>query len=94
MNLLWRRLRGLLERRLHPGFSSCYRCWRPWACVRGHATMYSEHEGCFPLCQQCWSELPVEGRLPYYKKLWISWDDPDIDWEPIRDAVYAEAADE
>lgn len=56
--------------------------------------MYSEHEGCFPLCQQCWSELPVEGRLPYYKKLWISWDDPDIDWEPIRDAVYAEAADE
>ncbi len=27
------------------------------------------HAGCFPLCEDCWSELTPEARLPYYRLL-------------------------
>lgn len=90
-----RRGRARFERLLHPGYSTCYRCDRPWAVVKGHTTMFSESQGCFPLCEICWRELGTpEARWPYYEM--HVWDaeghagDPQVA-NAIRAAVFAEA---
>ena len=74
------------------GYGRCYRCNLPWNIVGGHCTRYFSttwnHEGgCFPLCEKCWSELTPHERLPYYKKLYDDWNDPDEIWEEIETAV-------
>lgn len=33
----------------------------------------SMHGGCFPMCQDCWSELKPEDRLPFYRILMDHW---------------------
>lgn len=66
----WRAKR---ERTLSPGYSTCMRCLRPWKYVEGHSTQYTEVRGCFPLCEGCWSDLSVEERLPYYRRLVEEW---------------------
>jgi hypothetical protein len=69
-----RRTRAAIERARHPGFSTCYRCERPWPCVEKHITDYSHFAGCFPLCEACWAALETpEARLPYYQRLYLSW---------------------
>ena len=68
-----RKLAGIIARYLSPGFGYCFRCKRPWNICNGHYTRYTQHHGCFPLCEDCWSELTIEGRLPYYHQLWLEW---------------------
>lgn len=41
--------------------------------VKSHSTKYSPTEGCFPLCEGCWSELSTGERMPYYDMLVIRW---------------------
>lgn len=96
-SLFWRRTLGTFEQVRHPGYSTCTRCWRPWATVEGHRTMYTEQHGLFPLCEWCWHTLgsPHE-RLPYYLALVAQWEHtsghqhPDaLSWEEVRRQVQA-----
>lgn len=87
-------IQARLERFTHPGYSWCYLCGRPWACVEAHLTHYSESRGCFPLCEGCWEKLETpEARLPFYAQMWQSWIDehsmdPEV-WLQIQAAVLA-----
>ena len=77
MNLKLRRAVGFVTSRLFPSYSTCYHCGRPWKIVEPHDTNFRAGHGCFPLCQECWGELSIEQRLPYYEALvnhWIAWD--------------------
>jgi len=107
-------IRAFIERLLLPGLGYCYRCRRPWKThgigVVEHATNYTETSGMFPLCEGCWSKLSPEERLPYYRKLWDSWNhggfwiqyadgtwhewEAPEPWPVIEKAVLAEASNQ
>jgi len=75
-------------------YGQCLRCNKPWNCVEHHTTNYTEHYGCFPLCERCWLKLGTpESRMPYYEQLWKSWiqsgDQPQEKWDQIKTAVLA-----
>ncbi len=74
-------------------FSNCHRCYRKWNIVIGHTTKFTDTDGCFPLCESCWTVLTPYERLPYYKQLYLDWErgDPNLDhkWEDIEQAVLA-----
>ncbi len=74
-----------------PTLSGCRMCGRVWRICREHDTPYSANKGCFPLCEDCWSELTPETRLPYYELLWYETGDgePIEAWEAIQAAVLA-----
>lgn len=63
-----------VARKAAPGYSYCYRCTMPWKFTEAHVTNFSSNQGCFPLCQQCWSELTIEQRIPYYEMLFPRWE--------------------
>lgn len=60
-----------------------------------HTTPYKRGNGCFPLCEGCWSSLTPEERLPYYQRLVHRWmwltpektDDYKADAKLIYEAV-------
>lgn len=71
-----------------------------------HVTPYFIDSGglwvaaCFPLCEECWSELSIRARIPYYEALWLDWVKTSLsptkngqDWQEvgrsIREAVLA-----
>ena len=93
--LTLRKLQGKAARPLFPGFGTCYRCERPWPICKHHDTQYTEGSGCFPLCEDCWSELTPQERLPYYYQLWRSWvslsdkKEDIVDWQLIKTAILA-----
>lgn len=67
-----RRFRDALAR--FTGYGQCGRCRRPWFHDgREHRTEYQPWRSCFPLCEECWSSLSREERLPFYEALWSSW---------------------
>ena len=56
----------------HDHITGCYRCHQTWCFTEGHSTWYPGDDGphgMFPLCEDCWSGLTVEQRLPYYHEL-------------------------
>lgn len=73
-NLRLRKIIGDGARPLYPGYSWCFRCGRPWPICKHHATRWSKRHACFPLCEDCWSELTPEERVPYYLKLIDEWE--------------------
>lgn len=76
---------------LAPGWGHCARCGTNWHFVDGHSTMIHGGGGMFPLCVHCWGELTPEQRLPFYKKVFESWEEPrDFRWEVIEEAVLSE----
>lgn len=92
INPLWfRQVRGKILQFLAPHYSYCFRCYSPWKFTKEHSTMFTEDDGCFPLCEKCWSQLTPQERLPYYCQLWDSWRkfgyrDPN-EWDLIKKAV-------
>ena len=58
----------------------CYRCRVTWKWVDGHNTNYSNGSGCFPLCEECWSELTPKDRLPFYDALVNEWIRQDLQY--------------
>lgn len=86
---------------LYPYHGKCLRCHRSWALCLGHSTIYSAHIGIFALCEECWAELSIEERIPYYKKCWNGWRiwykdllaadnaHPQSEWAMIEAAVRA-----
>lgn len=68
-----RLMRGRALKPLAPGYSCCFRCETPWKFTDHHATPYGGGRACFPLCQECWSELTPEQRVPYYEQLLKWW---------------------
>lgn len=94
VKLLWRRIKGAIQRFLaFGGYGACERCGRSWMFLSVeeiHSTKYSEHSGCFPLCEQCWSELTPTERLPCYRSLWRKWGNQgNVEWSDIERAVRA-----
>ena len=85
---------GRLSKLLAPGYGWCLRCETTWPFVEHHSTDYTPTRGCFPLCEECWTDLgdPLH-RLPYYEELLRRWaDDVPVDietWQQVRDAVLA-----
>lgn len=75
MKLLIRKMKGWSSRIKNPDYSSCGHCGRTWDTCKYHATPYTNNSaGCFPLCEDCWSELSIEERLPHYMRLVDSWE--------------------
>jgi hypothetical protein len=97
MKRRWLRwLRNVVGRAL--GYSGCRACGDSWWWAEPHTTWYRYHgdtslgeRGCFPLCEACWSTLPVGARLLYYGRLADSWpsERQADDWPLIREAVLA-----
>lgn len=88
-------IRARMARAVAPGFSYCGRCGMPWARADEHVTEYSVHNGCFPLCEECWQILGhPEARIPYYKALIDGWDENRQGCSPEtrRDIMLAVAA--
>jgi hypothetical protein len=82
--------RAAIERFFAPGYSTCFRCRRPWKFVEPHITDYTPGQGCFPLCESCWTALATpEARLPFYRRLHAIWGRSRTTdrWEDIRRAV-------
>lgn len=94
MSLAERIRQGFHENSLyHPAIGGCLRCKRKWAICTEHATSFSEQESMFPLCEECWQELPIEQRLAYYSQLYAEWLACDAEcqheWPAIEAAVRA-----
>ena len=85
---------GRLSWLLSPGYGWCLRCKTSWKFCEGHSTQYTEGSGCFPLCEQCWSDLTPTQRLRYYRQLYDQWiqtgSAPEIGWPEIERAVLSE----
>ena len=68
-----------LEEQKARKISGCHRCGRDWNECERHCTphVYSPDGRaageCFPLCEECWSALSVEDRLPFYRELFNIW---------------------
>jgi len=88
---------GILLHFAAPGYSSCGRCRVPWKYTEPHSTRYTLRSGMFPLDEWCWSRLTTQERLPYYRKLWESWEKETpgyASWADIESAVLAEPVPE
>jgi len=68
-----RKVAGFIAAPFSSGYGSCGRCGRTWNICKFHSTMYSETDGCFTLCEDCWLDLSPDERLPYYKNLMNEW---------------------
>jgi len=84
-------LRGRWERLWSPGFGYCFRCGRSWSEAITHDTSFEKGHSCFSLCENCWSALTPEERIPYYDRLvelWIE-QNPDntVDYYRQRDLI-------
>ena len=65
----WKNWRGRAA-----GHGGCECCGDSWGWKEAHVTSYSETEGCFPLCEECWVRLGTpEAREPYYWSLISKW---------------------
>ena len=73
---------------------TCKKCERPWRYLDdGHCTMVGEYWGVSPLCKRCWMSLKPNDRLPFYHKMYMTWERPvaqDHGWELIAQAVLRE----
>lgn len=89
--LLYARLQvAPILQRIVPYQSTCRRCEIPWAFLTSHTTYYTQGQGIFPLCEDCWGQLstPAE-RLPYYKELLEKWKQDGLKDDDTYDAVIA-----
>jgi hypothetical protein len=74
---------------LAPGYSFCYRCGMPWGRVDPHITNYSMTEGCFALCEECWTILGhPEARIEYYEMLYNDWWERRNEKGPLTEAQH------
>lgn len=83
---------GPLSQKLAPGFGWCLRCKTAWPFVQKHSTIFNRRCGCFPLCQDCWGELTIPERVPFYRALyddWLTYGPVEDSWEQIESAVLA-----
>ena len=89
MDLKLRQILGKISQVISPAYSCCGRCGITWNFVENHSTMITQSTGMFPLCEDCWSELAIKERLPYYKALYNKWGSGKQDWDNIEKAVLA-----
>lgn len=88
-----RRLVGVLSQLVNiPRLSGCLCCGRTWHVAKCHPTVYYAGGGCFPLCEDCWSDLTVAEREPYYLQLYEMWlrqgrERSEEEWQAIHQAV-------
>lgn len=79
---------GKISKILTPSYSCCEKCNTTWVFVKYHNTMYTNSRGMFPMCEKCWCELIPEQRLPFYRSVFLRWNnDGSLDFEVIKKAV-------
>src|SRR6266699_2498920 len=61
-----------------PSYGSCLCCGISWWLKGWHSTNFSDSEGCFPLCEFCWSRMTPDQRLPFYEYLINEWQQQEI----------------
>ena len=73
---------------LYANLGNCERCSLPWTVAKDHSTDIDEFHSCFPLCERCWNDLSIDGRISFYKKMYESWGQEDeAKWEALKKAV-------
>lgn len=81
------RLWAFFERLRSPGFSTCWRCRRPWKYVEPHVVIYEQTDhgskGAFALCEACWTVSDYDTR---WRAMYDSHSHHD-GWEAINRAV-------
>lgn len=55
------------------GYGGCFACGVTWDWKEHHTTYYKPSDGCFALCEVCWSNRTPEERLPFYAELMELW---------------------
>lgn len=86
-----RKIAGILVAPFALGMGKCGSCGRAWNICKGHSTKYSSYKGCFPLCEDCWEEMSVQERMPYYISLMDEWNADPAEREAVYAAVKGEA---
>jgi len=72
-NLALRRVKGIVEQLVAPGYSTCKRCKRPWKFAEPHDVSTGPGRGHFDYCEDCWNELPESQRpVDWYEAMGIS----------------------
>jgi len=56
------------------GYSNCLHCGDRWNWKSYHCTRFNDSESMFPLCEECFQELPYREVLKYYHKLIQQWE--------------------
>lgn len=93
IKVVWKLRIGKISNFLAPGFSSCGHCHTNWHFVEGHSTYIpSTGSGMFPLCEQCWSDLTPQRRLPYYRAVYDRWSEHSFTWQQLEAAVLSEGS--
>lgn len=83
-------LKTKTQRMMNPGRGVCLRCGAPWNLKETHTTDHGDNRGCFPLCEECWSVLSPEERLPFYVQLMCVWSsEVEVDLSNIQSIVKA-----
>ncbi len=54
-------------------YSGCSHCGMTWNYVKGKNIQFSDNEGMFPLCEECFDKLPPEEIDPYIERLVQEW---------------------
>lgn len=57
---------GKISQLLFPSYSNCRRCDTTWNLVEPHSVYYSDHQGCFALCEKCWNDCDPLTRMGFY----------------------------
>lgn len=66
------RIIGKIFQLIYPGYSTCGRCYRPWAIVETYSVEYEEYSGHFAICENCWNKTTIEEKIYYYTQIdWI-----------------------
>ena len=85
-----RLIAGAMARIVSPGYGWCSCCGRPWTICKGKVVGQA-----FPLCEECFSEMTPQERVPHFLALFQDWQmSSEIngrpfsrDWSAMRDAV-------
>jgi hypothetical protein len=80
MNSALRAARNALGKQL--GYGACYHCGDSWRWKRSCDIRYEPGSAMFPICRECFDELPPEAIIEHCQKLWDFWAGLDPKNEP------------
>jgi hypothetical protein len=71
----------------HPNSSVCGLCKYAWPDLKEHFVLISDGWSIFALCEKCWNNLTPKERLPYYVKLYRSWNEKEDREQLLRNQI-------
>ena len=67
IKIMFRRAQSLYMNLMWGGIGKCGSCYRNYYSVQEHTTVVKKNYAIYPLCQDCWFDMTIEERLPYYE---------------------------